>query len=181
MKGIIIYKSKYGATKQYADWLSELLHLPTVESDNINTNNLQAYNFIVLGSSVYIGKLLIRQWLKENQEVLQNKKVFLFVVCGTPSDKKDKLDKIVRDNIPAEIKNRCEIFFLRGRIRRSALSWSDRFLLKIGALMAQNPNDKKNMSAEYDAVEKENLVPLLNAISIYSPGAENIRQTSRIL
>ena len=35
MKGIIIYKSKYGATKQYADWLGELLHIPSVFLDHI--------------------------------------------------------------------------------------------------------------------------------------------------
>ncbi len=173
MKGIIIYKSKYGATKQYADWLSELLHLPMVASDNINKDNLRQYDFIIAGSPVYIGKLLIRQWLRENVHVLQNKKVFLFVVCGTSPNEKDKLDKIVRENVPAEIKNKCEIFFFRGRVRRNTLSWSDSFLLRIGALMARNPNDKKHMRAGYDAVDKANLLPLLNAVSTFSSGVES--------
>lgn len=32
MKGIIIYKGKYGATRQYANWLGSIFGLPVVEA-----------------------------------------------------------------------------------------------------------------------------------------------------
>ena len=33
MKGIIIYKSKYGSTKKYAEWLKEATGFEMVEAD----------------------------------------------------------------------------------------------------------------------------------------------------
>ena len=35
MKGIIIYKSKYGATKKYAEWISEATGFPCVTNLHI--------------------------------------------------------------------------------------------------------------------------------------------------
>lgn len=163
MKGIIIYKSKYGATKLYADWLSELVHLPKVASDNFNTDSLPNYDFILLGSSVYIGKLLTREWLKQNIKSLLGKKIFLFIVCGTPLHEKEKLEYIAKSNIPGEIRDNCEVFFLPGRLNKTALSLSDRILLRMGASLTRDPNVKKNMTHDYNAVNKESLLPLLNA------------------
>ena len=139
MKGIVIYKSKYGATKQYADWLGDLLHIPSVFSDHFHKESLSDYDFIILGSSVYIGKLLIRDWLVQNLNRFQPIKVFLFIVGGTDPGEKDKTDKIVKDNLPGELKNHFEIYFLRGRLKRNTLTWSDRLLLKIGAFLTKDP------------------------------------------
>jgi menaquinone-dependent protoporphyrinogen IX oxidase len=172
MKGIIIYKSKYGATKQYADWLGELLHIPSVFLDHFHKGSLPDYDFVVLGSSVYIGKLLIRDWLMQNINEVQLKKVFLFIVCGTDPGEKDKIEKIVKDNLPGELKSKFEIYFLSGRLRRNNLSWSDKLLLKIGAFLAKDPKDKNNMKKDYDLVKKENLLPLLNSVGKYAQGEE---------
>src|SRR4030095_4038929 len=105
MKGIIIYKGKYGATHQYAQWLGSTLRLPAIMADNITGENLSTYDFVVIGSSVYIGRLLIKYWLRQNLVSIQNKKIFLFIVCGTAPGEIDKLKKIARENIPEEIKN----------------------------------------------------------------------------
>jgi len=168
MKGIIIYKSKYGATRQYADWLCSLLHLPAVVDDDFTGKNLQDYDYFVIGSSVYIGKLLIRDWLRKNMEVIRNKKIFLFIVCGTRPENREQLDMIVRENLAPELRNACTIYFLPGRMNRSKLSRMDRFLLKMGAMLTKNPEDKKNMSRDYDAVKKENLAPFLNTVTTYA-------------
>ena len=71
MKGIIIYKSKYGATSQYAHWLSEELKLPAREPEEITSNELADCDFIIVGSAVYVGNLLIRKWLKKHLDILQ--------------------------------------------------------------------------------------------------------------
>ena len=34
MKGIVVYKSKYGATKKYADWLGDATGFDIVEISN---------------------------------------------------------------------------------------------------------------------------------------------------
>lgn len=78
MKGIVIYKGKYGATKQYADWVGEELGLSVVSATEISGEQLTPYNFLILGTSVYIGKLQLTKWLKRNMLFIKGKKIFLF-------------------------------------------------------------------------------------------------------
>lgn len=94
MKGIVVYQSKYGATNKYAQWIGSDLGLPVFETRELDPGQLEKYDLIILGSSVYIGRLLIKKWLKNNFKYLLNKKTFFFVVCGTPVDQREKLDNI---------------------------------------------------------------------------------------
>ena len=45
MKGVIVYKSRYGATTQYANWLGEILQYPVYESDELKNIKLSHYYF----------------------------------------------------------------------------------------------------------------------------------------
>ncbi len=164
MKGIIIYKGKYGSTKQYAEWLSVDLNIPVLNSANAGKEQLGDCDFIVLGTSVYVGRLLIKDWLKQNLPALQGKKLFLFVVCGTPEEKKQKLQRYIELNVPAEIRNSCDVYFLPGKMIMKNLSGFDRFMMKAGALFAKGAVAKKEMRMEYDDVKKEHLNQLLAAL-----------------
>jgi menaquinone-dependent protoporphyrinogen IX oxidase len=77
MKGLVIYKGRYGATKQYAMWIGQELQLPVASADRFHTDELPKYDYFILGSSVYIGKLEIKDWLKKNfTHVLKIKRSF---------------------------------------------------------------------------------------------------------
>ncbi|HTS44834.1 MAG TPA: flavodoxin domain-containing protein [Puia sp.] len=174
MKGIIIYKSKYGATRQYAQWLGSALRLPVMTSEDIDGTILTNSEFIVLGGSVYIGKLLISDWIKKNAMYIKNKKLFLFIVSGTTADEKEKQEEIIRENIREEIRDHCDIYFLRGRKIMKDLSWMDRLLLRMGAALTRNPDDKKRMLQDFDEVKTENLNPLITSImALAAKGEKN--------
>ena len=64
MNAIIIYQGKYGATKQYAIWLGEDLELRVQAAKIINGEQLARYDTLLIGSSIYIGKLQARKWLR---------------------------------------------------------------------------------------------------------------------
>ena len=51
MKGIILYQSKYGATKKYADWLVEATGYDCMETKKANLSSVQNYDVIVLGAA----------------------------------------------------------------------------------------------------------------------------------
>ena len=55
MKGLVIYKGKYGATKQYAMWIGQELQLSVASADRFPVDELSKYDYFILGSSVYIG------------------------------------------------------------------------------------------------------------------------------
>ncbi|MGZ3873827.1 MAG: flavodoxin domain-containing protein [Mucilaginibacter sp.] len=164
MNGIIIYQGKYGATEQYAKWLAESVRLPLLNIDAAIPVALENYDFVLLGSSVYVGKFTIRHWLRQNLTRLAGKKIFFFIVCGTPGDDKAQQDLIIKNNVDPVIRNTCKLFFLPGRVIVSKLSWKDWFLLKMGAMLEKNPQKKAAMNRGYDRVDKKYLADLVRVL-----------------
>ena len=164
MSGIVIYQSKYGATRDYAGWISDEIQLPVVDIHQIKKEVIETADFFVIGSSVYIGKLLIKNWLKKNEDWLQRKKIFLFVVCGTPANEMKKLESYINTSVSAELKDKCDIYFLPAKMCVQKLSFFDRFMLKMGARLAKDKKVSRQMLTDYNAVRNENLLPILSAI-----------------
>ena len=54
MKGAVFYRSKYGSTAQYADWISEATSLPAHNLDGTKVS-LADFDFLVLGCPVIYG------------------------------------------------------------------------------------------------------------------------------
>ncbi len=167
MKSLVIFKGKYGATAQYARWLADELNFPLHKSDdNIDLKSTAAELFLI-GTSIYIGKLQITSWLKNNLAALRDARIFLFLVSGTPANESEKLDIAIRNGVPEELQKNLTVFYLPGRLRINNLSWKDRLMLKMGARLTKDPHVKKAMLTDYDHVKKENLAPLLHAVRTY--------------
>lgn len=167
MKGIVIYKGKYGATRQYAEWIAAELGAPVTVPEKLNSEALADHDFVVIGGSVYVGKWQIGNWVRQNADLLQNKKLFVFIVCATPPDQYEKLQVIVRNNIPPALLKKCSIYFLHGRMILKKLSWTDRLFLKLGAKLEKDPVKKKEMLTDFDAVKRENIDALIAEIKSF--------------
>ena len=172
MKGVIIYKGKYGSTEQYAQWLGINLHLPVMPADEFPTGKIKDFDFFLIGSSVYIGKLQISKWLKENETLLQDKKIFFFQVAATPPVEKQKLQLYFESGVPESIRQNCQVYFLHGKMIKSKLSFMDRVMLKMGASLTKDPVAKKKMLTDFDEVKKENIAEIVNAALKYSGSEE---------
>lgn len=163
LNAIIIYKGRYGATHQYAEWLGEALQIPVACPREISEEKLRHCDFLILGSSVYIGKLELSGWIKKHVNILADKNLILFIVCATPPDETGKLREIELNNVPASIKPGCRVFFLHGKMNMQELSWKDRLLLKLGAQFVKDPEEKKHMLENFNDVRKENMQALTEA------------------
>ena len=53
MSGIIVYKSKYGATKKYAQMLSEETGFRCVSVKEANINEVAENDVIIIGGGIY--------------------------------------------------------------------------------------------------------------------------------
>lgn len=167
MKGVIIYKGKYGATRQYAEWLGEALQIPVYDPGLVSARMLAEYDFVVAGASVYAGRLLNRRWLKRNRNLLKAKKLFLFIVCASTIAEKEKLNDIILTNIPVDLIRLSDTYFLPGRLVQSKLSFIDRLILNMGANLQKDPSKKKAMLRDFDSVNKENIKLLVHAVSLH--------------
>jgi menaquinone-dependent protoporphyrinogen IX oxidase len=158
--GVVVYKGKYGATKQYAHWLAHDLALPCLDMDRVVDQSLNDYDYVILGSSVYYGKLLLHPFLVRHTEVLKSKKVFIFIVCATPDSDQREQKKLLRENIPEPLLRKNNTFFLPGKLDLHALNLFDRIMLRMAAFFEKDPERKSVMTNGVDAVAKENLIDL---------------------
>ena len=88
MKILIIYATKYGCTKKCSEilksFLDEEVEILSAKSYKID---LTQYDVVLIGGSVYMGKIRkeIIQFYKRNKKQLKNKRIGLFVCCYTPN------------------------------------------------------------------------------------------------
>ena len=168
MKGLVIYKGKYGATKQYATWIGQELQLPVASADRFPVDELPKYDYFILGSSVYIGQLEIKKWLKKHFSVLQDKKIFFFQVAASPPEQIEKRETYNKASLSPGILREIQFYYLPGRMIIRNLSAWDRFMLKMGARLAKDPVEKKAMLTDFDRVKKENVIPIIKAIRSFT-------------
>jgi hypothetical protein len=150
MNGIVLYRSRYGATKQYADWIGTDLRLPVIDPERVDEQLLAACDFLLIGTSVYVGELLLKAWLKGNERHLKHKKLFFFIVCA-PTPDVSKHGSIIMDNLPSPLlRPSTDIFFLPGR-------W-----------IPDDPAQKEVFSQNGNAVRKEHIAGLLEAVRSFA-------------
>lgn len=51
-KTVVIYKSKHGSTKKYAEWIGEELECPVLSADDFSKKELEDYENIIFGGCV---------------------------------------------------------------------------------------------------------------------------------
>jgi flavodoxin len=53
MKTLVVYKSKTGYTKKYAEWIAEELSADILEVSKVNINILASYDTVIFGGSLH--------------------------------------------------------------------------------------------------------------------------------
>lgn len=133
-KTVVIYESKYGSTKRYAQWIAETLSCPIFERKKFHPRNFSQYEIIIYGGGLYAGGVSGIKLLTRNSHLLSNKKIVLFT-CGiaNPDDPdnisniKKSLQKVLTD----EMFGHLALFHLRGRLDYSELSFVHKFMMSM--------------------------------------------------
>lgn len=77
---IVIYKSKYGATEKYAQWIGQELDCPVVSADDFNKKDFEKYDNIIFGGGVHAGGVTGFDLIRKSMRKLAGKKVVVFAV-----------------------------------------------------------------------------------------------------
>src|SRR5690242_18554114 len=111
MKSIVIYKSKTGYTKKYAEWIAEELSADIFELSKIDLNILDSYDTIIYGGSLYaVGIIGLKVILKEINK-LKDKKLVVFATGASP--KRENVMKEVQDkNFTKDEQKIIKFFYL---------------------------------------------------------------------
>ena len=161
MNGAIFFSSKYGSTAQYANWIGQASGLPVFNVKYKNAD-IAKYDFLILGSPIIYYKLSIHKWVKKHLAKLADKPIIFFSVSGAGAG--SRLDGWIADSLPEDFISRMHHVALRGRQIPEQLSFYDRTMLKIAALVNKDPVARKQEFEGFDFMDKASIAPILELV-----------------
>lgn len=164
LKGIIIYQTTMGATKEYAQWLNEALDWKMYSLKENYENDLKEADIVIIGSPVFAMRPKNLKWIIKNWNILKDKNPILYTTSGAKPDDPTLLNGM-KNNIPTKIYNNLKYFPLGGRLLHKNMSWIGKLMMSIGKKIIKDPVIKKRMGKEVDNVDKNSIQPILDYIN----------------
>jgi menaquinone-dependent protoporphyrinogen IX oxidase len=160
VKVLVAYRSKYGSTRQYAEWIREESRGDLIDLEAGPGPELAGYDVVIIGGYVRTGSIVVAPFIRERWLEMERKEIVLFTTSGTPPGH-PKLKSIYEKGLPEAIRTRIAYFPLPGRLAGRDLTAFDRMLIALGKVMEKDETLKRDMGKDFDGVRREHLTPLL--------------------
>lgn len=174
MNGIILYQSKYGATKKYAAWLSEAMGFPCLETRKATLSDVREYDVIIPGGGIYASGIAGLSFLKKHIDELRDKRILVFCDGASPYDEA-AFQAVVAHNMTGKLSN-IPCFYCRGAWNMDTMSFVDRNLCKLlrKSVAKKDPADYEPweqtlMDAgddDCDWTDRKYIVPILKELGL---------------
>ena len=152
MNAIVVYKSKYGSTKTYAEWIAEELSCGAVDAKEIKADELMKYDTIIYGGGLYAENIAGVTLITKNLDKLKGKKLIVYTTGITPLDCRDYYDKMVWEKNFKEVgEGGIKVFNYLGKMAMSELTLPHRTALKtLKKIMGgkENPTEMEKLLIE---------------------------------
>lgn len=150
MNAVVVYKSKYGSTKAYAEWIAEDLGCEAIDAYTIKTDDLMKYDTIIYGGGLYAEVINGVSLITKNFDKLKDKKLIVYSTGITPLSYREYYNKmVVEKNFKPEMLEKIKVFNFMGKMVIEELSLVHRTALK---------TLKKIMSGKTNLTEMEKLL-----------------------
>ena len=170
---VVIYKTKYGSTKQYAQWLAQDLDADLFENSDFSPTKFEDYDNIIYGGSLYAVGILGISLIKKNFDKIKNKNVVVFSVGASPAHE-TAMNDVRNRNFTEEMKQKVKYFHLRGAFDFNKLNWTHKLMMWMMKKMIERKAPDKRSKDEQGLLEtflepsdfkkKENLTPIIDAV-----------------
>jgi len=184
MKGIILYHSKYGATRRYAGWLAEATGFDCAEIKSARIEDVKEYDILLLGGGIYASGIAGLSFLRKNIGHLKGKKVIVFCDGASPYEE-NAFQQLYDRNMKGDLAG-LPCFYCRGGWDMEKMSFADRTLVKMlrKAVAKKKPEDmevweKALMEAgdrKCDWTDRSYIAPILEAVREQCPVLSDRRE-----
>lgn len=175
MNTVVIYRSKSGYAKRYAEIISNSLEADIFDVSKISLKDIEKYDTVVYGGGLYAGGIKNVKFITKNDEFFVNKNVIVFF-CGATPPRQSDVDLVIDRNFTIEQQKKIKIFYMRGGFDFSRLSRFDKFLMLLLKLKLKSQKeltaDEKGMLNAYntpmDFTSEKNTVDLIDYVKSLS-------------
>ncbi len=173
MNAVVIYKSRYGSAKQYAEWIAEEIGCDIRNEKETKISDILKYDTIIYGGGLYAEVIAGVTLITKNIHKLKDKKIAVFTTGITPIEYSDYYDKYV---LPKNFKNgvaeNVKIFNFLGKMLLSELTPVHRTALKTLKKIMQgkeNPTEMEKLlidlcDVDADLTDRSQIAPLIEYI-----------------
>lgn len=171
-KIVILYKSKYGATKKYAIMLQNELSCDIYDVVDHKKILFENYDCIIFAGAIYAGGMSGLNILRKIHKYIKHKKIIILCVGASPFDIK-AIEEVKTRNLKEDLKD-IPFFYARGAWDESGMTFKDRTMCKMlqKTLAKQDIDSCELWMKELlysqgkicDWTDKKNLSPILEYI-----------------
>ena len=168
---VVVYKSRYGSTKKYAQWISEEIKADLFDKSKIDISKLKEYDTIVYGGGLYASGISGVSMIINNYEKLKDKRLVVFTVGLASTDREEVFIPIIEKSFSKEMLENIKFFHLRGGIDYKKLGLVHRSMMAMlkFVICRKDPNELSDEDKEFldtyrsqvDFADKKTIVPLL--------------------
>ncbi len=171
----VVYTSKYGHTKQYADWLKEELGATVIDVSSFTMTRALQYKLVIYASGVYGDKIQIMDFVKKNAAQINPGKAMVVAVSWYTNNSEEAKAKLIADNFPENLKNSLPLFILNSGIDKKKINAMEKVQLKAAQLSIEKHDGRSSddinalaiIKGYADQTSKDNLEPLKKAIDLF--------------
>lgn len=129
----VLYKSTYGNTKQYAEWIADDLRADIHNIFRLTLSDLNQYDTIIFGGSLIASKISGFSFISKNYAALAGKNIIVFTTGITATDDTTALTAVINKNFTPQMKSEpptgIKHFHLPGCVNFKSLSITHRILM----------------------------------------------------
>lgn len=127
----VIYKSKYGSTKKYAEWIANEIGADLIEVSRAHNDIVSKYDTIIYGGGLYEDRISGVSFITKNYEALKDKNIIVYSVGLGSTDNKDGFKPLIDKNFNESMSKNIRFYHYRGGIDYGKLNFMDKFAMKL--------------------------------------------------
>lgn len=140
-KVAVIYSSKYGTTKKYANWISRELSCDIFNIAKVSLKSISLYDILIFGGGLYAGGFSGVKLIAKSFEEFPDKKIILFTCGLADTSKRENTDNIkanLKKQLTSQVFEKIKTFHLRGGVDYLKLSFFHKIMMAMLHKMLKN-------------------------------------------
>ena len=168
----LVYKSKSGFTKRYAQWIAGETGCVLLPLRGCGAASVEGCDVFIYGSRVHAGRLDGLDKARKLFAMSGAGHMILFATGGMPNTAADTIEEMWRNNLTADEIKTVPHFYMQAGICYEKLGLIDRTMMKMAASMMAKQRDDSPMGQQiaqavhgsYDISDRKYIAPLVEAL-----------------
>ena len=166
MKTIVIYRSKTGLTKRYAEWIAAALGCAALDWKAAQAMELAGYDTPIYGGWFHAGSIMgLKKFLQKAEPLKKN--ILVFATGASPAENPD-IEESMKKNFTPEQWGSIKAFYFPGGLNYEQMGAVDRALMAAFRAMVKKQEGEDSemyrmVCQSYDLTKEKYIQPLVEA------------------